>query len=329
MSNIVIYTFSDIKDEVLDYIDSNRVRAILCIDKKEYLKANDHKIYLYPNSKKETIDIRKNLRFKIMIEYLNDHNIWTRNIKGQMGLIKTLNREQNFNFYNENKDKIDDVKKLLKNSSLYDNLIYAVETADFTDLWKFKSSHQQYNHPLIKAEKGDIIVDGGSYDFKSSYIFLARTKFKSFCHCFETNIWNMDFDYIERKKIGDYIQINNKALWDKKETLKFTNKKYASTIDNNGDVSCVSEVLDEYFSSSEPPSLIKLDIEGAEINALNGAKDLIREYKPKLQIAIYHKPNHFFEIPLLIKELNNNYSEFYVGYHSYYSWLDRTILYVK
>ena len=53
--------------------------------------------------------------------------------------------------------------------------------------------------------------------------------------------------------------------------------------------------------------IIKMDIEGFELDALAGAKDILRRFKPLLLISIYHRGEDIFEIPRLIKEIVPNY----------------------
>ena len=53
--------------------------------------------------------------------------------------------------------------------------------------------------------------------------------------------------------------------------------------------------------------LIKMDIEGAELSALSGSRKIIKKFMPVLAICIYHKPEDYFEIPMLIKKLCPNY----------------------
>jgi len=65
-------------------------------------------------------------------------------------------------------------------------------------------------------------------------------------------------------------------------------------------VQCVS--LDECIPTFSP-NLVKMDIEGAEMEALRGAQDTIRRYAPGLAISVYHRPSHLWEIPLLIERL--------------------------
>lgn len=55
------------------------------------------------------------------------------------------------------------------------------------------------------------------------------------------------------------------------------------------------------------PNFVKMDIEGAEYNALHGAKKIIKDFTPVLAISLYHKPQDLWEIPLLIREYCDNY----------------------
>lgn len=54
-----------------------------------------------------------------------------------------------------------------------------------------------------------------------------------------------------------------------------------------------------------PVDLIKLDVEGAEMNVLNGAKDSILKWRPKMAVSIYHRKEHLLEIPEFLLSLHN------------------------
>ena len=56
------------------------------------------------------------------------------------------------------------------------------------------------------------------------------------------------------------------------------------------------------------PSFIKMDIEGAEIEGLIGARRTIAEFKPDLGICVYHASDHLWKIPLLIKSWDLPYT---------------------
>ncbi len=60
--------------------------------------------------------------------------------------------------------------------------------------------------------------------------------------------------------------------------------------------------IDELLQD-KPVSFIKMDIEGAEYDALRGAAKVIQRDKPTLAICVYHTQNDIWRIPLLIREL--------------------------
>lgn len=63
----------------------------------------------------------------------------------------------------------------------------------------------------------------------------------------------------------------------------------------------------------EKVDYIKMDIEGAEADAIRGSKTLIRENRTKLMISAYHKVSDLWEIPVIIKESCSDY-KIYVGH---------------
>lgn len=63
--------------------------------------------------------------------------------------------------------------------------------------------------------------------------------------------------------------------------------------------------LDNYIDYK--PTLIKMDIEGAELDTLKGASEIIQVLKPKFALSIYHKPLDFYEIPMFLKSLVPEY----------------------
>jgi FkbM family methyltransferase len=71
---------------------------------------------------------------------------------------------------------------------------------------------------------------------------------------------------------------------------------------------------------------LKLDVEGAEMETIRGARESIHRYKPKLAISLYHKPNDIFEIILYIKEKFSFYS-CYVDHYSIHG--EETVLYCR
>ncbi|MCL1985405.1 MAG: FkbM family methyltransferase, partial [Betaproteobacteria bacterium] len=95
----------------------------------------------------------------------------------------------------------------------------------------------------------------------------------------------------------------------------------SSHLDPQGEVQVQAIGLDESFPllSSLAPNLIKMDIEGAELEALEGASRLIQTYKPNMAIAVYHHFSHLWEIPLLLYKWLPDH-RFYLQVHAYNSF---------
>ena len=73
----------------------------------------------------------------------------------------------------------------------------------------------------------------------------------------------------------------------------------ASSIRSDAETTVAAVALDDVLVGWRP-SFIKMDIEGAEVDALNGARRTIAEYRPDLAICVYHRPDHLWAIPLLL-----------------------------
>ncbi len=73
--------------------------------------------------------------------------------------------------------------------------------------------------------------------------------------------------------------------------------------------------LDAVLPEGEPATFIKMDLEGAEYHALEGAKQTIQRYRPKLAISVYHKPEDIWEIPGVILNIHPGY-KLYLRHYS-------------
>ncbi len=58
-------------------------------------------------------------------------------------------------------------------------------------------------------------------------------------------------------------------------------------------------------------TLLKMDIEGAELHAIEGCRNIIEKYTPKLYICAYHRNEDMFSLPIKILEYNPNYKIYF------------------
>ena len=86
-----------------------------------------------------------------------------------------------------------------------------------------------------------------------------------------------------------------------------------------GDTKARFITVDSLLNGQEA-SFIKMDIEGEEKNAVQGAKDTILEFKPKMQIACYHRTEDLFSIPREVFKIRDDYKLYMRHFKSLPAW---------
>lgn len=95
-------------------------------------------------------------------------------------------------------------------------------------------------------------------------------------------------------------------------------------LNNNGfSVECVYNVQDETTLSSAL-SAIKSSNNRDCLDLLTGAAEIIKKYKPRMAISIYHKLTDYYDLILHVKELVPEY-QFQIRHHS--TDFQETVLY--
>ena len=112
----------------------------------------------------------------------------------------------------------------------------------------------------------------------------------------------------------DYTIVQYEA-WNNRAKLSFKKKPKANgscIIENDDNLDMIEVIdLDGYFEREGViPTYIKMDIEGAEHKALEGAKKIIANNKPRLAISIYHKQEDLWDLPKLILNIRPDYKFF-------------------
>jgi hypothetical protein len=82
-----------------------------------------------------------------------------------------------------------------------------------------------------------------------------------------------------------------------------------SKISDAGDLTVACVTLDDALEGLAP-TFIKMDIEGAEENALLGGAKTIQRHRPVLAICVYHVQAHLYKLPMLIAKLCPDYTLF-------------------
>lgn len=164
-------------------------------------------------------------------------------------------------------------------------------------------------------------VDAGAYngDTVTSLIQASAHRHVSFEYaaCFEPDPKNLNalktkITALRYNGSPPRVFVYPTGVWHQSEILEFSADQSASSCiaDGSGPQDLTKSILglsidDCLFSAA--PNFIKMDIEGAEKNALIGASRSITTYRPVLAICLYHRPRDLWEIPLFIHELVDDY----------------------
>ena len=270
---------------------------------------------VYLNIKNRYLSLNEELRGNIET-FLNSFNYW-----GKLDYINNDYEEIN-NIVNLLKDNLTDLVVLYQNLKDYKSkkILLAILRNyyyyDFTMLHEvIDTCYKHYFDPdLVKTTKDTIYVDVGSYigDSVDDFLDTYLEEYKKI-YCYE--VTDSSVSTLKDKFIfNEDIIIRDKALYSEPTTLSLNTSNVdnsANTIsDDKGNIEAVT--LDDDIK--EKVDIIKMDIEGAEVKALEGAKKHIKNDSPTLLISIYHSFDDLIRIPKLIKSFNKNYN-FYLRYY--------------
>lgn len=165
----------------------------------------------------------------------------------------------------------------------------------------------QYIEDFMKY-KEEVMVDVGGFDGDTAEAIskvVGRIKKIHFIEPSTININNAR----TRLKDLNFIEYYNLGVSDKKGTVFFDeNLGSSSKVISDGKNKINVDLIDNVVS--DKVSLIKMDIEGFEMNALSGCVNHIKNNHPKLAIAVYHKSSDFWEIPKFIFSIREDYEIF-------------------
>jgi FkbM family methyltransferase len=182
----------------------------------------------------------------------------------------------------------------------------------------------EYNNEgvSVKADLGDVVIDCGGCWGDAALYFANEIGPKGQVYSFEfvpENISVFKENVSLNKSFSKIIKLIERPLWDNSFTELYLDAagpgSSVNDITTNRDSTSKvqSTCIDEEVRNMDVQSVdfIKMDIEGAEIHALNGARETLMKYKPKLAIALYHRIDDFEKIPRLIKSLVPEYKFFF------------------
>lgn len=224
-----------------------------------------------------------------------------------------FNRE----FIEKNADKINDAYRLFEDDSkrIFAGCVNFMFGGELETLKEITTEKEEVFLNVLKLNSNESYLDLGAYRGDTVEEFLH------YCGGEYESITALEPDRRTFKKLCDYLEnvpestAVQKAIFSECKTLFFSSKAgRQSTLSQKGE-KIETTTVDE-LCKDKKVTYIKMDVEGAETEALEGAKTTLKEQKPKLNIALYHRSSDIFELPLKIAELNPEY-KFYLHRHPY------------
>lgn len=197
-----------------------------------------------------------------------------------------------------------------------------------------------------KAESGDIAIDAGGCWGDTSLYFAHEVGPSGTVVTFEftrANLAVLERNVARNPHLSPRVRLVEHPVWSSSGLKLYSGewgpassvmsdegkyhsreKEMVGTSWEGGMVESVT--IDESVEKLGLPRIdfIKMDIEGAELDALRGGEASIRRHRPKMALSLYHKPEDFEVIPRYLNGLGLNY-KFYLDHHTIYQ--NETVLF--
>lgn len=284
---------------------------------KEYDSVNVVMTTIYGKKILQKLSSLSNIQIYELYDWYNrevgDDKYWYSQINVQM---------ESYKIFKEHMETLQNKWEDEESITVIDRLMDYFNTKKTNALIEICTSDEQYFISEVKkAIKNPLnIIDAGAYQgellqsLKNQNIDFVKW------YCFEADNNNFNFLVHNSKKNGLYgtqqICIN-KGLWSKTGKLFFENGQgnQSRIVDHKTDDMISTVSIDDYMQG-EKCDYIKMDIEGAELPALQGGIKTIKRDRPILAISIYHSLEDFWKIPeYLMKELTDY--RYYVRHHTF------------
>jgi FkbM family methyltransferase len=222
-----------------------------------------------------------------------------------------FNEDFNIEFFH-NKNKFEKTYELLgdlESKKIFAKLIDFRLNQNLSSISDFHENFEgQYFDDCIQLQKnGETFFDVGGFEGETTLAFFKRVGSLSRASVFEPEPKNLLLCHANLLHLPN-VTIHDVALSDGQFSGTIVGEGSNARLEASAKHLLRFAKLDDYAHAN--PTFIKIDVEGHEMNVLAGAKKVLTQMSPKLAIATYHKPDHFWRIPEFILSFQPNYQLF-------------------
>jgi FkbM family methyltransferase len=179
---------------------------------------------------------------------------------------------------------------------------------------------------LFEFTSNEAYVDGGSYDGDTIRAFIDRV------HGRFDDIYAFEPDPATFEKLSSNFRHEPRVhpihagLHSHVGQLRFRDDASRGAIfANDGSIEMPVTTIDDVLGDRRL-TYVKMNIEGAEIDALHGGRNAICKWLPRLAISVYHRASDLWRIPQVISEISSEY-QLYLRQHD--GGIIETVLYAS
>jgi FkbM family methyltransferase len=199
-------------------------------------------------------------------------------------------------------------------------------------------AHQQYRcvtaRGPIEAKEGDVVVDAGGCWGDTALYFAFKVGGRGKVYSFEFLPMNLKVyarNLELNPELAGRVEVLPFPLWSSRDVELYISANGPGTCvgptrQTEGDEIVRTMTIDQLRERPgfERIDFIKMDIEGAELSALRGAEEVLRKFRPRLAITVYHRLSDFWEIPQYLEGLGLGY-RFYLRHFTTHA--EETVLF--
>lgn len=230
----------------------------------------------------------------------------------------------NFEFYSKNLDKINSARELFcddESKRIFDNIIKYKLYGNIFYLRDAESSVEECYNDILDAKSIKVSADLGAYNGDSIRELSRFAQNLEKVVAFEPDKRNFRKLTEWSSGVELYVEAHNLGAWSGEETLYFdgSGNRNASMSQNTSVFSDAINQRKKKIIEVSANSLdnvldgrtvdyIKYDVEGSEYEAIIGSEKTIKQYSPRLLVSLYHRSADIFDLPMMIKNMNPEYS---------------------
>jgi FkbM family methyltransferase len=241
-----------------------------------------------------------------------------------------------------NEDKYDPhfmhfiLEKFELNPIGYNVKLYFSEIAIAIDFIIEQYALKREGKKIISADEGDVVLDIGGCWGDTALYFASKVGENGKVYSFEfipDNIKLFNINTSLNENLLPRISLIQQPVYNEPNVpIYFKDNGPGSSVQfqpfdgQSGET--ITTTIDSFVNEKKLSKVdfIKMDIEGAEMSALEGGIETIRKFRPKLAIAIYHSLDDFFNIPNWILALGLDY-EIFIDHYTIHA--EETICFAK